>query len=282
MIDDMFSTDVELLRTEIQTLWLPDERGRLLRVRSRTFRAAPELVLAVGADGEQCLAFGIDVPDLVAHELEAIVSRAAAAADRAEPPSSLTRCMELLEDAVGPVVLSSGLSYVIPPGVTFSSTAAITRSDGAQLSSLGGRAPSSADWDDDEWEMLLDGVLGPWALARIEGRIVSICHCARLADKGAEAGVWTDPDFRGQGHAAAVVAEWASLLARTGRHLFYSTFSENRSSQRVAARLGLRQIGCLWEIFRQPATNHSVRQTEDHPMRSANALTPASGSKPRQ
>jgi GNAT superfamily N-acetyltransferase len=258
MMDDMVSTDVELLRTEIETLWLPDKRGRLVRVRTRTFRAAPELVLAVGADGGQCLVFGVDVPDLVGHELEAVVSRAAGAVDPAEPPNSVARCMEMVEDAVGPVVLSSGLSYVIPPGVMFSSTAAITRSDGAEVSSLDGRAPSSANWDDEEWRMLLDGVLGPWAMARIDGRIVSICHCARLADKGVEAGVWTDPDFRGQGHAAAVVAEWASLLAPTGRHLFYSTFRENRSSQRVAARLGLRQIGCLWEISRQPANNHSV------------------------
>jgi RimJ/RimL family protein N-acetyltransferase len=254
-MDAMSSTDVELLRIEIETLWVPDDRGRVVRVRSRTFRAAPELVLALGADGGQCLAFGVDVPDLVALELEAVVRGAAAAADPGEPPSGVARCVELLEDAFGPVVLSSGLSYVIPPGVRFSSTAAVTWSDGAEVSSLGRRAPSSANWDADEWRMLLDGVLGPWAMASIEGKIVSICHCARLADKGAEAGVWTDPDFRGQGHAAAVVAAWASLLAPTGRHLFYSTFRENRSSQRVAARLGLRQIGWIWEISRQPATD---------------------------
>lgn len=255
MMVDMSSTEVELLRTEIETLWVPDEKGRLLRARSRTFRAAPELVLAVGADGGQCLAFGATVPDLIAHELEAIVSAAAAPADPAALTSSVARCRELLEDAFGPVVLTSGLSYLIPPGVTFSSTAAVTRSDGAEASSLGGRAPSSANWTDDEWRMLLDGVLGPWAMASIDGRIVSICHCARLADKGAEAGVWTDPDFRGQGHAAAVVAGWASLLAPTGRHLFYSTFRENLSSQRVAARLRLRHIGWIWEISRQPATD---------------------------
>jgi RimJ/RimL family protein N-acetyltransferase len=250
MMDDMSSTDVELLRTEIETQWLPDENGRLLRVRSRTFRAAPELVLAVGADGGQCLAFGIDVPDLLVYELEAIVSAAAAAAGPAEPPSSVARCRELLEDAFGPVVLSSGLSYVIPPGGRFSSSADVIRSEDAEVSSLSERAPSSANWDDDEWRMLLDGVLGPWAMASIDGRIVSICHCARLADKGAEAGVWTDPDFRGQGHAAAVVAAWASLLAPTGRHLFYSTFRDNLSSQRVAARLRLRQIGWTWEMSR--------------------------------
>jgi RimJ/RimL family protein N-acetyltransferase len=263
MMDDMSSPDVDLLRTEIETLWVADENGRLLRVRSRTFRAAPELVLAVGADGGQCLAFGVDVPELIAHELEAVVS-GAAAADPAEPPNGVARCMELLEDELGPVVLSSGLSYVIPPGVKFSSTAAVTRSDRADVSSLGGRAPSSANWDDDEWRMLLDGVLGPWAIASIDERIVSICHCARLADKGAEAGVWTDPDFRGQGHAAAVVAAWASLLAPNGRQLFYSTFRENRSSQRVAARLRLRQIGWIWEIARQPATDRRSRPVAPH------------------
>jgi GNAT superfamily N-acetyltransferase len=218
-------------------------------------------VLAVGADGGRCLAFGVDVPDLLAHELEAVVGGAAAAAGPAEPPSGVARCMELLEDAFGPVVLSSGLSYVIPAGVRFSSTADVTRSDRADVSSLGGCAPSSANWSDDEWRMLLDGVLGAWAVARIDGRIVSMCHCARLADQGAEAGVWTDPDFRGQGHAAAVVAAWASLLAPTGRHLFYSTFRENRSSQRVAARLRLRQIGSIWEISRQPATDRPASRT---------------------
>jgi RimJ/RimL family protein N-acetyltransferase len=258
----MSSADVELLRTEIETLWVPDVTGRLVRVRSRTFRAAPGLVLAVGADGGQCLAFGVDVPELVAHELEAVVKGTASAADPAEPPNGVARCMELLADALGPVDLSSGLSYVIPPGVKFSSTAAITRSDRADVSSSSARAPSSANWNDNEWRMLLDGVLGPWAMASIDGRIVSICHCARLAEKGAVAGVWTDPDFRGQGHAAAVVAAWASLLAPTGRHLFYSTFRENRSSRRVAARLRLRQIGWIWEIARQLGTDHPAPRGE--------------------
>jgi GNAT superfamily N-acetyltransferase len=251
MMDDMSSTDVELLRTEIETLWVLDERGRLVRARRADGPPAPELVVAIGADGGRCLAFGVDLPDLVADELGAVVSGPAAAADPAEPPTGVARCIELLEDAFGPVVLSSGLSYVIPPGVRFSSIAAITRSDRAHVSSLVGCAPSGANWNDNEWRMLLDGALGPWTMASDDGRIVSICHCARLAENGAEAGVWTDPDFRGQGHAAAVVAAWASLLAPTGRHLFYSTFRENRSSQRVAARLRLRQIGWIWEMSLQ-------------------------------
>jgi GNAT superfamily N-acetyltransferase len=248
MMDEV--TDLDVLRTEIETLWVPDDRGRLICARERNGAAAPDLVLAVASDG-QYLALGAEVPNPLAWELEAVVSGAAARCDPAEPPIGVARCMELLHDALGPVELSSGLSYVISPGTTFESAAAVTRSDQADVSLLRGRAPAAANWSADGWCMLLDGTLGPWAVASIEGRIVSICHCARLADRGAEAGVWTDPDFRGQGHAAAVVAAWASLLTATGRHLFYSTFSENRSSQRVAARLKLRQIGWIWEISRR-------------------------------
>ena len=63
-----------------------------------------------------------------------------------------------------------------------------------------------------------------------------------------EAGVWTHPDFRGQGHAAATTAEWAALMRPTDRLLFYSTSRTNRASQRVAAHLGLRRIGFLWQL----------------------------------
>lgn len=56
------------------------------------------------------------------------------------------------------------------------------------------------------------------------------------------------PEFRGKGHAAAVTAEWADLIRASARLLFYSTSGTNRSSQRVAARLGLRRIGYLWQL----------------------------------
>jgi predicted GNAT family acetyltransferase len=87
-------------------------------------------------------------------------------------------------------------------------------------------------------------------MAVSDGEVVSICHCARLSERGAEAGVWTDEDHRGRGLAAAVTAAWASLLEGSGRVLFYSTSAENVSSQRVAARLGLREIGWMWKVSR--------------------------------
>ena len=245
-------TDVELLRVELQTLWVSDDRGRLVSARERNGDPAPDLVLAVAADG-QCLGLGAQVPDVLARELEKAVSDTAALDDAAEKPPALARCMELLQDAVGPVELSSGPSYLVPPGTTFQSSAAITPSDSPHALLFRGRAPAAANWSANGWQTLLDGGLGPWALATIEDSIVSICHCARLSETGAEAGVWTDPEFRGQGHAAAVVAAWASLLAPSGRHIFYSTSATNVASQRVAARLRLRRIGWIWEILRREA-----------------------------
>jgi len=73
--------------------------------------------------------------------------------------------------------------------------------------------------------------------------IAAIAIAARLGEKGAEVGVYTFSNFRGRGLAAAVTASWSAMRSLDGRALFYSTSRSNRSSQRVAARLGLRLIG---------------------------------------
>jgi predicted GNAT family acetyltransferase len=78
--------------------------------------------------------------------------------------------------------------------------------------------------------------------------VIATCHTPVRSARGAEAAVWTHPVHRGQGRAAAVSAAWAALIRPTGRYLFYSTWAENRSSMRVAARLGLRPIGWMWKI----------------------------------
>ncbi|HVM33932.1 MAG TPA: GNAT family N-acetyltransferase [Actinomycetota bacterium] len=85
-------------------------------------------------------------------------------------------------------------------------------------------------------------------MATSDRRIIAICHTPESSDQGAEAGVWTHPDFRGRGHAATVTAAWATLMGPTGKVLFYSTSRTNLSSQRVADRLGLPLIGWLWQI----------------------------------
>lgn len=240
------ATDIELLEIEIDTLWLKDDRDRLINDRGPNGRRAPHLVIAASA-GAQIVAFGNEVPEALAVELRAAVTAESPSSDPAVAPASLARYQQLLKDLLGPVEISSGPSYVIPPGTAFSSGVEIQGSDGDNIAALRDRNPELT-WTADEWQQLLDGAFGPWAVATIDDRVIAVCHSARLTDRAAEAGVWTDPDFRGQGHAAAVTAAWASLFAPSGRLLFYSTSANNFSSQRVAARLNLRPIGWIWKI----------------------------------
>lgn len=249
-------TDLELLALETETMWVADARGRLVRTREFNATPAPHLAVAVADEGH-VVAFGRDVPDGLVGELEAVLGEGPmqyVPTIEAVVPEAIARCAELIEGVLGPVEVSSGPSYVIPAGTAFASSVPIVLSteEGGEAAALRERNPRRGGWSADEWEQLLDGALGPWAMAVSEGQVVSICHCARLSENGAEAGVWTDVGFRGRGYAAAVTAAWASLLERSGRTLFYSTSAENLSSQRVAARLGLRPIGWVWKLGRRP------------------------------
>jgi RimJ/RimL family protein N-acetyltransferase len=157
----------------------------------------------------------------------------------------LDDCRQVIEKVMGPVRLEVGVSYLIPPNLTVGRT--------ADLVLLGGNLPRSLQspvdhWGVEEWQLLLRGDRGPWAMATSNGRVISLCHSARLAERGAEAGTWTDPALRGRGHAAVVTAAWASLVAPSGRYLFYSTSAKNHSSQRVAERLQLRCLGLMWHL----------------------------------
>jgi RimJ/RimL family protein N-acetyltransferase len=243
-------TDLELLAIEIDTLWATDDRGRLVKSRGSNGRTAPHLVIAVSNNG-QIAAVGSAVSDGLAAELQAAVA-GEATLPPATPPACIARCEQLLTDSLGPVEVSSGPSYFVPPTTAFDSEAAVHRSVDGNTDALRNHWPQGSSWSVEDWTQLLDGSFGPWAVATIGGRVIAICHSARLTDRGAEAGVWTDPEFRGQGHGAAATAAWAALLAPSGRHLFYSTSADNLSSQRVAARLNLRPIGWMWRLSGPP------------------------------
>lgn len=138
------------------------------------------------------------------------------------------------------------LVYLIDPDVRFGSKAAIEVSNGDVPAWLRGANPGA--WEPVEWDELLDGRLGPWAMV-VEGeQVLSICHTpVGMTAQAAEAGVRTEPQFRGRGHAAAATAAWAEVLRPSGRHLFYSASLDNPSSLRVVERLGARLIGWTWD-----------------------------------
>jgi hypothetical protein len=83
----------------------------------------------------------------------------------------------------------------------------------------------------------------PWCAALAGESVVSVAFAARLSPVGAEIGVATAPEARGRGLAASVTAAWSRHPAIACRARFYTTAVENRSSRRVAERLGLRLLG---------------------------------------
>ena len=241
-------SDLELLAIEIDTLWRKDNRGRLLRSQNAQGWTAPHLVIGAATDG-WTLAFGSEVPDAVVEELQAAFDAAPPAADLSQPPRLFDRCEQVLADALGPMQRSDGgLSYVVPRETRYESQAALLRSDDEHKERLKAQDLERLNWTPNEWRQLIGGDLGPWAFVMDGDRVVSNCHTPRFNDTGAEAGTWTDPDYRGRGYAAATTAAWAKLFAHSDRHLFYSTSADNVSSQRVAERLALPLIGWMWQL----------------------------------
>ncbi len=165
-------------------------------------------------------------------------------------PQCLGKIIELLSASEPVVTIGPGLIYKLPSGLSYAHSARIVRGDSVEGAKMRARfadrgLPKSmldAGFKNvgDFWE--------PWCVALDGEEIASIAFAARIAAAGAEIGVYTFPKFRAQGFAAAVTASWSSMPSLAARELFYSTQRSNRSSQRVAARLGLRLIGATLRI----------------------------------
>lgn len=217
-----------MIALEMETLWGSDERGRVL--------AAHHLVAGVTAD-EVVVRYGSSEPD------ELVAQLAAVAADPADLAPFLAECQRVLDGVYGSTVLNSGPGYLIPDGLAYESDADFVDSSAPRP------LPRPDNWEPDEWQELLAGTLGPWAIAVADDdRVAAVAHTPASIDRAAEIGIWTHPDFRGRGLAAATTARWAEVAK--GRTLFYSTSADNLSSQRVAGRLGLERLGWLWKISR--------------------------------
>ncbi len=230
-------TDADLLQIERETLWGEDVHGR--------FKQQPHVVfLVTSTHAKACVSQ--ELPRDLAQRLVELSRPESKDRDPSRPPVDLDRCREMLS-GLGAVEQTSGPSYLITAGAEYPSTSTIVRSDLHPPEMLRDLRPSPW-WEPDEWDELLRGELGPWAMM-LEGRkITAVCHTPRASARGAEAGVWTHPDHRGRGHAAAVTAAWASTPIKENRMLFYSTSADNRSSRRVAERLSLRPIGWIWKL----------------------------------
>jgi GNAT superfamily N-acetyltransferase len=204
------------------------------------------VTMAVAEDG-QALWVGAEVPHALADELAATFERSPVSARPDDRPPALQPCIRLLETRGHPVTVRAGPSFLIEACAGPAVTGRIVCSNASIDDALRGATPGN--WHLIEWNELLDGRLGPFALAVEDERVVSVAHTPLpVTARAAECGVWTHPESRGRGYAAALTAAWAALLRPSGRHLFYSTDAHNHSSRRVAQRLDLRPLGWTWRL----------------------------------
>jgi hypothetical protein len=237
-----FARPIDLLHLQAELSL--DERGRV--------RGSDGVMIACTGE-HQALWIGTDVPDAIAHALTEVFAHVPPPGAASEPPPALSVCARLLAVHARALQRRGGPSFVIPQDASFPCDATVICAGAPEVELL--RSANPGNWAPVEWDELLVGRLGPWAIAIDDGKAVSICHTpGPMTARAAECGVWTDSRFRRRGYAAATTAAWVPLVSH-GRTLFYSTDADNLSSQRVAARLGLEEIGWTWRLHRPRAVS---------------------------
>lgn len=82
----------------------------------------------------------------------------------------------------------------------------------------------------------------------VDNKLVSICRSVRICLQAHEAGLETLEAFRGKGYASEAVVGWAQAVRKMNAAPLYSTFCDNLSSQRVAAKCKLSVYGVNFTI----------------------------------
>lgn len=230
MISGTGPSRIDLLEAEISVIWGPNRRAP---------EAPPSVVIGKASD-DMIIQVRDDLDPMVAEQIGLAIAEHGLPDGSALIIGVLERALGRIEATVGP-----GYDARHPRPQPAPAVGSLVRSDHPEPAVSGVRIPIT--WEADEWAELQAGAYGPWAMVIAGDQVLSICHCARLAPQGVEAGIWTAEGSRGLGLAAAATAAWADACRQLPGYVFYSTDSGNRASQRVAARLGLPLIGHLWK-----------------------------------
>ena len=241
---DQAAEDFRLLALDAETGFVHATNGRILRTGSPDGGQAPRVFFA-GCAGGTILRIRQDVSDQTAADLEALATAEPPWVDPQALPACLAAMIERLSRDAPAEAAAPALYFQLPKATAFSSDVAIIRSDTPQ----GGRLLARLARDGMPPHLAAAGFAGltdfwaPWCAAMAGEDIAALCFAARLGPRGAAVGIYTFPGYRGRGLAAAVTAAWSAMPALAERTLSYSALRTNRSSLRVAERLGLRRFG---------------------------------------
>lgn len=236
--------DRELLSIHYRTTFLTTASGQIERENDPDHSPGPRFWLAGCASGN---VFGVrvDVPNEAAAELLTLAAAEPPLHAPGARPQRLDRYVELLSRSGEVPRPASGLLYSLPHRAADEPAAAFVDSEseeGERLYATLAREGLPVSLAKMGFRDVTE-FWPPWCVIFHDGKLASVALTARLSDAGAEVGVVTVAGLRGRGYAAAATARWSALSSLRSRRLFYGTDSTNASSQKVAARLGLRHVG---------------------------------------
>lgn len=231
--------NLELMNFHVRALFTHDAESRLLFVNEPDNAVMPASRLFLGRTHQgNVWRFRADLPEKLCEELDALCAdEPPLNAELNELPAHFEKFVRLLESDLTVENASTGLAYHFVEHETTSNRLLKVTEDNAEVLHGG-------------FEKLVEE-LPAWQpfVALVEGnRAVSVCRSVRITAEAHEAGVETLPEFRGNGYAQEVTAEWARLVQNSGAIPLYSTSWENKASQAVARKLRLKCYGVTFGI----------------------------------
>lgn len=222
---------LDLITLQTAALYQFDAADRITNTNEPNPAPGPRLFLGRTNEGN-IWRFGQHVSDDLAAELDGILRLEPIANDLERPVTCFDALLNILETDRPVTTIWSGPAWSIPAGVV--------HPPGIETTS-----DLDPDYVNESLPIFASDLAPthPYAAVVADGRVVSVCSCARITRAVAEAGLRTVPAHRGRGYAAAVTAAWAAAVRATGRIPLYSTSWENTASRRVAAKIGLRPYG---------------------------------------
>jgi hypothetical protein len=249
----MALSDLELLELQIEALFTHDGAGRIGFVNEPGGDRAPRFFFGRTREGNLWRVRD-DLPEGLVRRLGELVAGESVGEDLRAEPRQLAAFREVLGEHGAVESSYVGPAYRFPDEVP-APTIEVARLAYGDLHLLGRMG----------WNIHAEAeqfaAREPYLAVIADGAVVSVCFCARLTDRAAEAGLETlgahrapagsttaatagletVDGYRGRGYGPAVTAAWARAIRDTGRVPLYSTSWDNLASQAVARKLGLVQ-----------------------------------------
>lgn len=216
----------EFLTARINALYVHDSRNRLLRVNETDSEQPIPCFYFLRGKTANLWRVRHDIPDDLAHELETLAKTEPLTDDLDQPLSHTATYQARLGEYLSSTEIYSGPAYYLPEQ-ELSSTALLITPDNQEVLT-----------EHFEYAITEYNDLNPIAVRVIDNRAVAICFCSRRTQQVAEAGIFTEENFRGQGYAVEVARTWAHALRSSRRIPLYSTSHDNKASQSVAKKIG--------------------------------------------